>query len=137
MLVTQSSLTVYDPMDCRPPVFSVHGTLQVRILEWVAIPFPGNLPNSGTEPESPALQADSLLSEPPGKPPNWICQFTFLPTVHEGSIFSKFSPELIVTYLFDDHHSIRYEMIYLTVVLTCISLMISDINHLFMYLLAI
>ena len=31
-------------------------------------PFPGDLPNSGTEPGSPALQADALPSEPPGKP---------------------------------------------------------------------
>ena len=31
---------------------------------------PGDLPNSGTEPRSPALQADSLLSKPPGKPKN-------------------------------------------------------------------
>ena len=30
-------------------------------------PFPGDLPNTGIEPWSPALQADSLLSEPPGK----------------------------------------------------------------------
>ena len=28
-----------DPMDCNPPGSSVHGILQVRILEWVAIPF--------------------------------------------------------------------------------------------------
>ena len=27
-------------MDCSPPVFSVHGILQARILEWLAIPFP-------------------------------------------------------------------------------------------------
>ena len=31
-------------------------------------PFPGDLPNPGIEPRSPALQADTLLSEPPGKP---------------------------------------------------------------------
>ena len=31
-------------------------------------PSPGNLPNSGIKPGSPTLQADSLLSEPPGKP---------------------------------------------------------------------
>ena len=31
-------------------------------------PSPEDLPNSGTEPGSPALQADSLPSEPPGKP---------------------------------------------------------------------
>ena len=41
--------------------------LQTRILEWVAIPFPGCFPNPGTEPGSPALQADSFPSKPPGK----------------------------------------------------------------------
>ena len=37
---------------------------------WSGQPFPspGDLPNPGTEPRSPALQVDSLLSEPPGKP---------------------------------------------------------------------
>ena len=35
----QSCLTLYDPMDCSPPVSSVHGILQARILEWTAIPF--------------------------------------------------------------------------------------------------
>ena len=37
---------------------------------WSGLPFPslGDLPNSGIEPESPALQTDSLPSEPPGKP---------------------------------------------------------------------
>ena len=44
------------------------GILQARILEWVACP-PPDLPNLGTEPRSPTLQADSLLSEPPRKPP--------------------------------------------------------------------
>ena len=46
------------------------GILQARILEWVACPPPGDLPNPGIEPRSPALWADSLLSEPPGKPEN-------------------------------------------------------------------
>ena len=39
MLVTQSCLTLCDPMDCSPPVFSVLEIFQARILEWVAIPF--------------------------------------------------------------------------------------------------
>ena len=55
-------------MDCSPPGYSVHGSLQARILELVAIPFSSNLPNPGIEPGSPTLQADSLPSEPPGKP---------------------------------------------------------------------
>ena len=54
-------------MDCSPPCSSVHGILQARILEWVAISFSEGLPNSGFEPGSPTLQADSLPSEPWGK----------------------------------------------------------------------
>ena len=40
---------------------------------WSGLPFlsSGNLPNSGIEPRSPAMHADSLLSKPPGKPRNW------------------------------------------------------------------
>ena len=44
------------------------GILQARILECVAIPFSRDLPNPGIKPKSPPLQADSLPSEPPGKP---------------------------------------------------------------------
>ena len=62
-------LTLCDPMDCSPPGSSVHGILQARILEWVAIPFRRWSPNPGIEPGSPTLKADSLPSEPPGKPP--------------------------------------------------------------------
>ena len=39
VLVTQSYLTLCDPMDCSPPCSSVPGILQARILEWVVIPF--------------------------------------------------------------------------------------------------
>ena len=39
LLVTQSCLTHCDPMDCSLPGSSVHGMLQARILEWVAISF--------------------------------------------------------------------------------------------------
>ena len=37
-LVTQLCLTLWDPMDCSPPGSSVHGILQARTLEWVAMP---------------------------------------------------------------------------------------------------
>ena len=39
VLVTQSCPTLYNPMDCSPPSFSVHGMLQVRIMEWIVILF--------------------------------------------------------------------------------------------------
>ena len=55
---------------CDPIDYIAHGSLQARILEWVAFPFPGDFPNPGIEPGSPALQADSLPTEPQGKPKN-------------------------------------------------------------------
>ena len=67
VLVAQSFPTLCDPMDSLP-VSSVHGILQVRLLEWVAVPFSRGSSNPGMEPRCPALQADSLPSEPPGKP---------------------------------------------------------------------
>ena len=67
MLVSQSCLTLCNPMDCSPPGCSVHGILQTRILEWVVFFSPGDLPDPGIKPWSPTLQADSLPSEPQGK----------------------------------------------------------------------
>ena len=63
-----SYMTLCHPMDCNPPGSSVYGIFQARIQEWVAIPSPGALPGPGIEPKYPALQADSLPSEPPGRP---------------------------------------------------------------------
>ena len=68
MVVTQSCLTLCDPMDCSPPGSSVHGILQARILEWAAISFSRGSSQPKNRTHSPALQADSLLTEPPGKP---------------------------------------------------------------------
>ena len=59
MKVAQSRPTLCDPMD-----HIVHGILQARILEWVAIPFS----KGSSQPRSPALQVDSLPAEPQGKP---------------------------------------------------------------------
>ena len=59
-------------MDCRLPGSSVRGSLQARILKWIAMPLPWDLPDPGLETRSPALRADSLLFEPrrkPEKPP--------------------------------------------------------------------
>ena len=54
-------------MDCNPLGSSVHGILQGRILERVAIPW--DLPDSGIKREPPALQADSLPLSHLGSPP--------------------------------------------------------------------
>ena len=62
-------------MDCSLPGSSVHGIVQARILEWVAMPSSGDLLDPGVEPKfpvSPVLQADPLPAEPPGKPTECI-----------------------------------------------------------------
>ena len=56
-----------NPMGYSPPGSSVHGILQVRIMEWVAIPSYRDFGNPGIEPRSSALQADSLQTELGGK----------------------------------------------------------------------
>ena len=63
-LVTQSCLTLCDPVACSQPGTSVHGILQARTLEWVVIPSSGDLPNPGIKPKSPTLQILYDLSHP-------------------------------------------------------------------------
>ena len=63
-------LLICDPMDCSPPGFWVHGILQARILEWVAVSFSRGSSQPRIQPGSPVLLADTLTSEPPGKPYN-------------------------------------------------------------------
>ena len=67
----QPCVTLCDLMDCSPPGSSVHGILQARILEWVAMPFSRIFLTQGLNsrlPASPAFQADTLPTEPPGRP---------------------------------------------------------------------
>ena len=68
-LVTQSCPTLCNTMDCSPPGSSVHGDSPSTGVHCCVL-LQGNLPDPGTEPRSPALQVDSLPSEPPGKPIN-------------------------------------------------------------------
>ena len=75
--VAQSCLTRCDIMDYKSMEFS-------RPEYWSGEPFPspGDLPNSGTEHRSPALQVDSLSAEPPEKPKNTgMCSLSLLQRV--------------------------------------------------------
>ena len=82
--------TLCNPMNlpCSLPGSFVHGILQARILEWVAIPFSRDLPNPGIEPGSPALQAKSLLSELPEKLHIFIYIYIFFSIIDYYEIFS-------------------------------------------------
>ena len=67
--VTQSCPPLCDPMDCSLPGSSVHGILQARILEWVALPFSREPSQASIKHRFRTLQADSLPAELPGKWP--------------------------------------------------------------------
>ena len=63
-------------MDWSPPGSSVHGILQARVLEWVAFPPSGGLPDPGTEPAAPAslaLASGFFTAEPPEKTHTNLC----------------------------------------------------------------
>ena len=68
MKVTQSYPTLCDPMDCSPPDSTCMGFSRQEYWSGLPFPSPGDLPDPGIKPGSPVLQADSLPSEPPGKP---------------------------------------------------------------------
>ena len=55
--VAQSCPTLCDPVDCSPPGSSVHGILQARILEWVAISFSRGSSRPRVKPASSELPA--------------------------------------------------------------------------------
>ena len=69
--VAQSCPTLCYPMEYSPPVSSVHGIFRQEYWSGLPFPSPGDLPNPGIEPSSPALQVDSLPAEPQGKPICW------------------------------------------------------------------
>ena len=69
--VAQLCPALCDSMSYSPPGYSVHGIFQARILEWVAIPSPGDLPDPGIEPLSPALAGSFFTTVPLGKPQSW------------------------------------------------------------------
>ena len=109
VLVTQSCPALCDPLSYN----SVHGILQARILEWVAILFSRVSPQPRAWPQSPILQADSLLSESPGKPEDFMCIKSFVPSNSSWDIFSiipiltltKLSPRMVG--LFAQGHKAR------------------------------
>ena len=73
-------------MDYSLPCCPVHVIFQARILEWVAFPSSGDLPNPEIEPTSPALAGDSLPPSHQGSP--FLC-FKYLQFSKAGNIMAK------------------------------------------------
>ena len=85
--------TLCNLKDCSPPGSSVHVILQARILGCIAMP-------SSIQPRSPTLQADSLPSESPGKPPVSDYLTTFLNLLFCFNTLSSLSFLLIWAFYF-------------------------------------
>ena len=79
------------PMDYSPPDSSVHGLLQARILEWVAIPFS----RESFWPRGQTLGLDSLPTEPPGKLNKHLSRYYFT-LDPKNVLFSFFSKQTTV-----------------------------------------
>ena len=96
-MCTQSCLTHLWLHGLSLPSSSVHGILQAKILEWVAVPPPGDLPDSGIKhaslgsPESPALAGGFFTTVPP-----WLCgsQQTEESSERDGSTRPPYPPYL-------------------------------------------
>ena len=69
-VIAESRPTLCNPVDCSLPGSSVHGALQARTLEGVAMPSSRESSQPRDWTRSPELRVDSLLSETPGKPPH-------------------------------------------------------------------
>ena len=68
VLVAQLCPTFCDPMCCSLLGSLIHGILRQKHWSEQSFPSPGDLPNPGIKARPPSLQADSLLSKPPGNP---------------------------------------------------------------------
>ena len=89
VLVAKPCLTLCDPMDCvaHQAPLSI-GFPRQEYWSGLPSPSPGDLPDPGLKPGSPALQADSLLSEPPRKASVQMNTVKDLPDSH-SAIFQK------------------------------------------------
>ena len=78
MKVAQSCSTFGNPMDCSPPGSSVHGILQVRILEWVAVPFSRGFSTQGLNPGLPHCRQILFHLSHQGSPRilEWVAYFS-------------------------------------------------------------
>ena len=70
-------------MDYTPPGSSVHGILQARRLEWVAISSSRDLPDPGLEPEA-ALQMESLPLSHRGSP----LRQSYISVIYNGEFYN-------------------------------------------------
>ena len=87
VLVTQLCPTLCGCIDCSPLGSSVDGISRQEYWSGLPLPSPGDLPDLEIKPGSPALQSNSLPSEPPGKPQYLTKYFCFIMSYRTFKIF--------------------------------------------------
>ena len=117
VLVAQLCPTLCDPMDCSPPGFFVHGILQARILEWVAISFSrgSSWPRDQTQVSCFAGRFFTIWA-------NWVVQYKWIFQINYSLAFE--APTcLIITNIKRSFHKNLYNVLspfYNSCILTCI-----------------
>ena len=123
------------PYGSSPPGSSVHGILQARILEWVAVPPPGDLPDPGMEPASlmsPALAGGFFIASATWEAP-WV-NYPQLPTQNQDPNPTLFPIVILIflnfLFLFWPHHA-AWQTLVLQPVLkpTPPALEVQNLNH--------
>ena len=105
-LVAKACPTLCSSLDCSPPGSSAHGIFKARILEKVAISYPGVFLTQGLKPCLLHLlhwQVDSLLLTPPGMPHSRYTGLIFFKHSRDGYILGSVS----FCFCFFDHFQIR------------------------------
>ena len=100
----QSLLTLCNPVDCGPPGSSVCGILQARILEWVACPPPGDLPDVGINPisfTSPALAGRFFTTSA-----TWEAQLVVYFFFNYFTFHALCNPETYIPFGLQSHYSL-------------------------------
>ena len=94
-LVPRSCPTLCGPHDCSPPGSSVRGICQARILKWIVISSPGDLPDPRIKPVYPAFAGGFFTTEPPGKPELYINKYPHFFSIFSYRSFTEYWVELL------------------------------------------
>ena len=100
VLVAQSCPTLCHPIDCSPSGSAVHGILQARILEWVAVPFSRGSPQPRTPDTSlfpqiaqaPPAGAHSHCPEEPSSWASWLANWPLLTRPLPQTVVATLTP---------------------------------------------
>ena len=108
-------------MDCSLPGSSVHGILQARILEWVAVPFSSKSSQPKNQTQVSSIAGRFSTSWATREVPFWclhsdgslkLYHYNFSPETHNGLNFSMFSSTLVIFWIFHSGHPKGHKIVF-------------------------